>query len=309
MRDPLDALLEASVVGGFSRIGYAVRSRRQHWSQDVPLAGQRLLITGGTSGIGFAAAQRAIAGGAHVAITGRDEARTRAAAQRVGAVPLTADAADLEVIGGLLDRAVDALGGLDVLVNNAGVLDENFTVSPQGFETTYAVHVLAPFLLTATALPLVRKVITVSSGGMYSQSLNPDAMQMTESDYDGVTAYARAKRVQVALNAEWARRFPDGPTFAAMHPGWADTPGVQRSLPLFRSLTKPVLRSPAQGADTIVWLAGEEVESGKFWLDRAPRSTIRVPWLRYGEREVLQAWRMVARDAGAETLLEQASRI
>jgi NAD(P)-dependent dehydrogenase (short-subunit alcohol dehydrogenase family) len=121
---------------------------------------------------------------------------------------------------------------------------------------------------------------------------------MGPEDYDGVTAYARAKRAQVALNAEWARRHPDSPVFSAMHPGWADTPGVQQSLPGFRRVTRPILRTPEQGADTILWLAGSEVASGLFWLDRKPRSTMRVPWLKYGQQEVAATWERVASDAG-----------
>ncbi len=285
----VDALLEASVVGGFSRIGYEVRSRAADWDNDTDLSGTRVLLTGGTSGLGLAAARLMSRAGASVAITGRDADRLDAAARAIagaGEPPLTlqADSADLTAVSDMFERAVDGLGGLDVLVNNAGALTHRYMVGPQGFELTYTVHVLAPFLLTARAIPVVGvsgKVITVSSGGMYSERLEPDGVEMTRDEYDGVSAYAKAKRAQVALNEVWARRYPDGPTFAAMHPGWADTPGVQDSLPGFRRLTAPILRTPEQGADTVVWLAGHETPSGRFWLDRHPRSTVRLPWTRY----------------------------
>ncbi len=299
----LDAALEASVVGGFSRIGYEVRSRLNHWDRDYDLAGKRILITGGTSGIGYAAARAAVAGGASVVITGRSAERTQEVAASIGALALAADAGDLAGLPAAFDAAVDLLGGLDVLVNNAGALDDTYSRTAQGFEVTYAVHVLAPFLLTARALDVAQTVITVSSGGMYSQTLDPASTQMTAQDYNGTMAYSRAKRAQVALNQEWARRFPAGPTFAAMHPGWADTAGVQRSLPRFRTLTRPILRSPEQGADTILWLAGHRVPSGLFWSDRTPRSTMRVPWLRYGQGEVEALWTMVAEQAGVAELV------
>lgn len=306
MKGLVDGLLEVSVVGSFSRIGYETRSRMQPWDTHYRLAGNRMLITGGTTGLGYAAAREAVAAGAVVAITGRDPGRTEAAAERIGAVPLAADAADLDAMAGLIDRASSELGGLDTLVNNAGALDSDYTLSPQGFETTYAVHVLAPFLLTAIARERVQTVIAVSSGGMYSQRLDSAVVEMTAEDYDGVTAYARAKRAQVALTSEWARRFPSRPTFAAMHPGWADTPGVQRSLPTFRRVTGPILRTPEQGCDTMLWLAGHTVPSGMFWLDRAPRSTVRLPWLRYGQDEMATCFDMVAEQVrpwlGAATL-------
>jgi NAD(P)-dependent dehydrogenase (short-subunit alcohol dehydrogenase family) len=296
--DLLDAGLEATVVGGFSRIGYEVRSRTAGWS-DYDLSGLRILITGGTSGIGLAAARRAVAGGAHVAITGRSEPRLAAAARSIGDVTTWAcHASDLEASAAMLAGVTEALGGLDVLVHNAGALDHEYARSPQGLEHTYAVHVVSPFLLTSLALHHVKRVITVSSGGMYSQTLDPDRLEMGPEGYNGVTAYARAKRAQVALTAEWARRHPDAAVFSAMHPGWADTPGVQSSLPGFRRLTRPILRTPEQGADTMLWLAATDVPSGRFWLDRRARSTVRLPWLRYEQSTVTATWEKVAADAG-----------
>jgi hypothetical protein len=76
------------------------------------------------------------------------------------------------------------------------------------------------------------------------------------------------------LTEEWSARWrAEGIVVNAMHPGWADTPGVESALPAFRRLTRPLLRSPAEGADTIVWLAAatEAAQaSGLFWLDREP---------------------------------------
>jgi hypothetical protein len=66
----------------------------------------------------------------------------------------------------------------------------------------------------------------------------------------------------------------------AMHPGWADTPGVQDQLPGFHKVMRSFLRSPEQGADTIVWLASApeaEQVSGKFWLDREPHLSAILP--------------------------------
>ncbi len=285
----VDTALEVTVVGSFSRVGYATRSRLGNWDHDFDLTGRRVLLTGGTSGVGLAAACAMARSGAHLAITGRNADRLAAAAAEVaqhGERPLTVqcDQADLPAVRDMFHAAVTGLGGLDVLVNNAGALSHTFTESPQGFESTYAVHVLAPFLLTRLALPVAHKIITVSSGGMYTQALRPD-MQMSEPDYDGVVAYARAKRAQVVLNEAWARRHPDRPTFAAMHPGWADTPGVQDSLPGFRRLTRTILRTPAQGADTVVWLAATPIPSGRFWLDRTARSTVWVPGTGYSSAD------------------------
>ncbi|MFJ9611582.1 hypothetical protein ACIRS1_35130 [Kitasatospora sp. NPDC101176] len=87
--------------------------------------------------------------------------------------------------------------------------------------------------------------------------------------------YARTKRQELVITEEWARRLDGtGVHVHAMHPGWADTEGVRQWLPVFRALTRPVIRTPEQGADTVVWLgaAPEAVQcTGLFWHDRRPR--------------------------------------
>jgi dehydrogenase/reductase SDR family protein 12 len=116
---------------------------------------------------------------------------------------------------------------------------------------------------------------------MYSADLTVDELEMSAGEYRGTEQYARAKRAQVTLNEMWSERVPRTEVvFHALHPGWADTPGVRESLPTFRKVVGPLLRSPDQGADTLVWLAaddGEPVESsGGFWLDRRERSIHRL---------------------------------
>ena len=107
---------------------------------------------------------------------------------------------------------------------------------------------------------------------MYSQKIQVGDLQSKYGKYSGSVAYARAKRGLMILTEVWAARWrADGITVNAMHPGWADTPGVEQSLPTFYKITQPLLRSPQEGADTIVWLAASTEAgkvSGKFWLDR-----------------------------------------
>ena len=115
-------------------------------------------------------------------------------------------------------------------------------------------------------------MVNVSSGGMYSQKIRVNDLQSQRGTYSGSVAYARAKRGLMILTEEWAKRWSDeGIAVNAMHPGWADTPGVETALPGFYKATRRLLRSPEEGADTIVWLAASTEAgkvSGKFWLDR-----------------------------------------
>jgi NAD(P)-dependent dehydrogenase (short-subunit alcohol dehydrogenase family) len=145
----------------------------------------------------------------------------------------------------------------------------------------------------------------MSSGGMYAEPLAVAALEMPPEGYDGVVAYARAKRAQITLTELLGERLdPTKIVVHAMHPGWADTPGVARSLPRFRALLGPVLRSPEDGADTLVWLAASDLEplasTGRLWLDRRVRATHRLAKTRRAdssaERAKLWAW-LVERSA------------
>ena len=175
---------------------------------------------------------------------------------------------------------------IHVLVNNAGVLLNQRTTTAEGNEATLATNLLAPYLLTQTLLPRLResapsRIINVSSGGMYTTGLALDDLQYERSVYDGSRAYARTKRALVALTEVWAERLKDsGVVVHAMHPGWADTPGVAGSLPGFHRITRRFLRTAEQGADTITWLAAAPEAarvSGVFWLDREPHTTHVLP--------------------------------
>jgi NAD(P)-dependent dehydrogenase (short-subunit alcohol dehydrogenase family) len=137
---------------------------------------------------------------------------------------------------------------------------------------------------------------------VYAQRISVNDLQNARGTYDGAKAYARTKRGQVILTELWAGALaPCGIVVHAMHPGWSDTPGVSTSLPRFYKLTKPLLRSPAQGADTIVWLcAADEAgrSTGKFWHDRTPRPTHRFAGTRETAEEREALWSELCRYSG-----------
>jgi NAD(P)-dependent dehydrogenase (short-subunit alcohol dehydrogenase family) len=294
----LDRVLDRSIVGGYTNLGYVVRRRR--WQGDPRpggLEGKRVLVTGAGSGLGEAAALGAARLGATVDLLGRSEDRVRPAIDRIGRTlraegiaarlgPVGCDVSDLADVRRFASAYVAALadgdGRLDVVVHNAGTMPAERTESAQGHELTLATHVLGPVLMTELLLPALRRsasgarVVLVASGGMYAQPLPVDDPEYSRERYRGAAAYARSKRIQVELTPLLAERWSgDGVSVHAMHPGWADTPGVASSLPLFRTLTRPLLRSPRQGADTITWLAATDPAppSGRFWHDRTARPT------------------------------------
>jgi dehydrogenase/reductase SDR family member 12 len=289
----LDDLLDRTVIAGYSRLGYALRSAG--WREPLPrMDGRVVAVTGASSGIGLAAAMGLAGLGATMWLIVRDTERGEDVRSRVadradgGDVRLAqCDLSELESVRRCADRLIAESERLDVLVNNAGVLTEHRELSRDGIELTFAVNVLAPFLLTQRLTPLLSanapaRVINTSSGGMYARRLNADDLQSEQGEFSGATAYARTKRAEVVLTELWAERLRGtGVVVHAMHPGWVNTPGLAHALPGFHRLTGPILRTPAQGADTIVWLGAAREplgSSGGFWHDRRRRSTHHMPW-------------------------------
>ncbi|MBU3705031.1 MAG: SDR family NAD(P)-dependent oxidoreductase, partial [Ilumatobacteraceae bacterium] len=210
----LDGAMDALVVPGFSRIGFAIRSRSFGSLDDVSLVGKTVVVTGHTSGLGYAAACQLRSMGADLVVVGRNRARSEEAAERIkktnGVGTLEVSVADMGELGEVRELATwlaTTHPRIDVVVHNAGALLKERTRTSGGHDTTLAVHVYGPFLLTHSLLaPLAAangRVITVSSGGMYATGL-PDfdrghGLELPDAKYDGTRQYAIAKRAQVTL--------------------------------------------------------------------------------------------------------------
>jgi NAD(P)-dependent dehydrogenase (short-subunit alcohol dehydrogenase family) len=138
---------------------------------------------------------------------------------------------------------------------------------------------------------------------MYAQRLDLDDLQSEAGEWNGTRAYARAKRASAALVREWARRLAGRPVRVdAMHPGWVDTPGLAAALPSFHAPMRPILRMPADGADTILWLATERTigdRGGRLYHDRRARPFDRVPGTRLDDAARRRLWDAAVRLSGA----------
>uniref|UniRef100_A0A8C6LLA7 Dehydrogenase/reductase 12 n=1 Tax=Nothobranchius furzeri TaxID=105023 RepID=A0A8C6LLA7_NOTFU len=223
---------------------------------DVNLSGRSFIITGANSGIGKAAAQEIASRGGTIHMVCRDKGR--------------AEAAKAEIIANSKNQ-----------VNNAGCMVNQRELTEEGLEKNFATNTLGTYILTTALIPALKKVedprvITVSSGGMLTQKLNVDDLQFEKGTFDGTMAYAQNKRQQVILTERWAFQHKEI-HFSSMHPGWADTPAVQSSMPSFHAKMQSRLRSEAMGADTVVWLAASAAAtqnpSGLFFQDRKPVAT------------------------------------
>lgn len=312
----VDDALEISVVGSFTRVGPAVRRRLFGWSDPAPgsLRGRTVLVTGPTSGLGRTTAEVLAELGARVVLVGRDAGRLdRLRADLVtthGEDRFPVVVADMGSLASVRDATAAILRSeerLDVVIDNAGAIFPERALGPDGIERTFALLVVGPFALLAGLQPLLRRtpgsrVVAVTSGGMYTQALDLEDLGFERASFSGPRAYARAKRAQAALVREWARRSrSSGIAYSVMHPGWADTPGLAATLPGFYGLMGPLLRSPEEGADTIVWLATRPdpmAGSGRLFLDRRSRPFDRVPGTRLTAGDRRRLWDLVVGLAG-----------
>ncbi len=202
----VDGALDRTIIGGYTSVGYRIRSRRWEEPELLDMAGKSVLVTGATSGLGLAAATGFARLGASVTLLARDvqrgqDARSVVAEHAAGQSPdqVTVEKCDLSDLGSVrrfAQRFSARAQRLDVVVHNAGVMTRERELSVDGLELTFATNVLGPFLLTHLLLDLLKRsaparVISVSSGGMYTQRIHADDLQTEYDDFDGPTAYAR----------------------------------------------------------------------------------------------------------------------
>jgi retinol dehydrogenase 14 len=250
------------------------------------MGGKTVLITGGTSGIGKATAVALAARGANVVITGRNAERGEAAVEETKARSHSESVelilADLSVqseVRRLAETFLERHDRLDVLANNAGLVQSKRTETPDGIETTLAINHLAPFLLTNLLLDRLKesapgRVITTSSEAQRWGNMDFGDLQ-SRRKYRGFPVYGMTKLANIMFTYELADRLKGtGITANCLHPGGVGTNFGKNNggpMALFFRAFKPFMRSPEQGADTLIWLASSpEVEgiSGKYFLDR-----------------------------------------
>lgn len=231
-------------------------------------AGTRVLLTGGTSGIGKAAAQQLAAEGATVGVVGRNRERGEAIERSDGPGSITffqADLAEQAAVRSLASTVRSEFDGLDVLAHNAGVSQGTRTETPDGIEYTFAVNHLAPYLLTHELLALVREAdgrIVVTASGIHSRGeLDFDDLEYQSTEYDALDAYARSKLANVGFTIELADRL-GAVTANCFHPGFVPSTELFRNARLRTRLLMRALSavpgvgtSPETGAKRLVRLA------------------------------------------------------
>jgi retinol dehydrogenase 14 len=255
------------------------------------MTGRTVLVTGASGGIGKATALGLATLGAHVAITGRDPDRTKAAAAQIRAAGggqvdvFLADLSSQAQVRALAGQVLQDLSSIDALVNNVGGFWNTRHVTEDGLERTFALNHLAPFLLSNLLLDRLKRsvagrVVTVSSNAHSMGRIDFDDLQ-GEQSYSGARAYNQSKLANVMFTYELARRLQGTSVTAnALHPGVVrtsfgaeDPASVQRFLIPF---VRPLMKSPTQGAATSIHLASAprlDHTTGRYFANSRPKQS------------------------------------
>jgi NAD(P)-dependent dehydrogenase (short-subunit alcohol dehydrogenase family) len=244
------------------------------------------LVTGATDGIGQATALALAHRGARVILHGRNPAKLEATLARIRAATgneslhaVRADFASLAEVSALADQVRRDFPSLNVLINNAGLITDHWQLSADGFEMTFAVNYLAPFLLTLSLLDTVRanapgRIVNVASTALGGGRVD-FANRQLERDFDGWQAYANSKLMNVLFSHHLAGELAGGGVVSnALCPGLIDTNFFHTNR-LFAGggyeRLKPTMRPPAEGALVPLYLATDPAAgniNGAFYVRR-----------------------------------------
>jgi NAD(P)-dependent dehydrogenase (short-subunit alcohol dehydrogenase family) len=238
-------------------------------SSRLPTSEQTAVVTGASSGIGLYTALGLARTGMRVVMAGRDRARTEAArrfvSERSGsdrvAIAL-ADFSSLAEVRRLADEILAAQSRLDLLVNNAGLMSPKYRFSLEGFELTFAVNHLAPFLLTNLLLDRLKasapsRIVTVASEAHRGHRLILGQLAQPH-DWSTLRAYGRSKLCNIVFTRELGERLEgSGVVATCLHPGGVATAIGQRGglTEVMWRLMKPFMKSAEKGAETSLFLA------------------------------------------------------
>lgn len=260
------------------------------------MTGQTIVVTGATNGVGLGTSRALAAAGAHVILAVRNAELGAQRAADIGGTTsvVQVDLADLESVRGFPARLAEVCDGVDVLINNAGMVAQHRSETVDGFETMIGTNFLGPFALTNLIIDRVRsKIVIVGSEAHKSGTLRFDDMHLRHHKFKPMAAYGRSKLATMLWGLELDRRLRAAKspiTSQLTHPGWvasnlsnvSDTPvmaflhrNVQRignaiandidagAAPTLYCLSEPIPPGSYVGVDGIMALRGGPVLMGR----------------------------------------------
>ncbi|MFX1572763.1 MAG: SDR family oxidoreductase [Promethearchaeota archaeon] len=269
----------------------------------MSMKGKICMITGANSGIGKATAIGLAEMGANIIMICRDKERGKKAQEEI--IDLTGntnvdlficDLSSQESIRKLVSEFKKKYQSLNVLINNAGLMLSKRTLSVDGVEMNFAVHHLAPFLLTNLLLDMLKKsapsrIINVTSAAHKTAKINFDDLQSENKKYRLFKVYGISKLAAMLFTYELSRRLEgSGVTVNAVHPGVVNTNLSRDHSAFSRGFAKLFFKSPREGAQTSIYLAtSPDIEgvTGKYFIKKEPRESSKES---YNKKDAKRLW-------------------
>ncbi len=253
------------------------------------MEGKICMITGANSGIGKVTATALAKMNATVVMVCRNKERGELAKKEIieetgnnNIDLLLCDLSSQEEIRKLTSEFTKKYQNLHVLINNAGVMLKNRILSVDGFEMNFAMHVLAPFLLSNLLLDILKKsapsrIINVASAAHKRAKMDFDDLQSENKKYRLFTVYGISKLAEVLFTYELSRKLEGtGVTANAVHPGVVNTNLGRDQSKFSQWFSRKFFKSPEEGAQTSIYLASSpEVEgiTGKYFVNKQPKQS------------------------------------
>lgn len=244
------------------------------------IKGKTIVITGGSSGIGAAAARILAKKGAKLVITGRSE-ETRKLATELGCDYYLVNYSSFSEVSRFAQDLLDKYPRIDFLVNNVGGIIADRRITEDGHEMTLQVNHLSGFLLTQLLQERLEEsnaiVINTSSVGNTIGNINFEDLE-SENNYNALKVYGTAKLMNILHAMEISRRFK-GVRATSFHPGGVRTGFAREGSGFIKWFYDSVFKnlfliSPEKGADTLIWLiegeAGKDWKAGEYYYKRKP---------------------------------------
>lgn len=272
-----------SVYFSFDKSGFKRHQKTYDKIEKNLFDGNKIIVTGGTSGIGEALALRLSSAQCKIIVTGRNEEKFKnSSLSKLSNVKfIKLDLANFEDVRNFSNSVED----VGFLICNAGGMPNSPNIIKNKYDTIFASQVVGHYILIDSLSKMNKLknscVHINSSGGMYLVKMDLSDLKWKNKTYDKVASYANAKRSQVIMCEELVKLYPET-HFTCSHPGWVATDAVKESIPGFYNFTKKRLRTSEQGADTIYWCMANysNLNNGGFYFDRKLRNPYIFPWTR-----------------------------
>ncbi|MCC5923143.1 MAG: SDR family NAD(P)-dependent oxidoreductase [Crocinitomicaceae bacterium] len=239
-----------------------------------------VVMTGGSSGLGLAAAEQLLKKGVKLLLLHRASAKITSLSQYSNLIAIPCDLSSFDQIKYGIEKIKSLTDSVDVLINNAGIwVFGEKELSEDSIELTWQVNVLAPFLLMNGLLPLLEKahepIVINTASGLHQGDIFWDDPTFEKNSFSGFKAYRQSKLAIILLTIYFAEQWHEKVKVVSMHPGVVSTNLANKANWFVRCIFLLIGKSPEKGADTLIYLTEniKAAQTGGYYVNKKLRQT------------------------------------